>query len=395
MKLRIQLGLVGACVWVSAGWGATGYPTPVDPLWVETSPYIYTGMVRADGSTASGSTAIHPRLVLGCAHLNFRDEDATWVPAGTVRWFWKRNLGSHPLDSEGMLLTGYYYFSSYQSGFQQYGGSDARTYRSDFVVNYSATQDTADGLAAGWVENGTSALTKGRLSKIITGYPSSRYVPGDPDRYRMHTTDVSHDFRVSRDNYLTLNGSETGRGNSGGPIWVWIRNNWVFAGVVVSGFQRAQDAGRSLIGVCALNNAGLGLVLAAAREAGGPTNLTRKSSLLAGVPAAIPDQSTVGRAFTVSGLVGVIEEVKISLAVSHQRRGDLIVTLRNPSGKTVTLLSAVAKNKSSGPHLSWSERVVSGFAGLPANGNWSLAIRDSYRQHTGTLQSASLEIATR
>lgn len=386
---------MGVWGWVSAGWGATGYPTPVDPAWVESSPYVYTGMVRADGATASGSAAIHPRLVLGCAHLNFRDEDATWVPAGTVRWFWKRNLGDHPPDSQGMLLTGYYYFSGYQSSFQQYGVSDARTYRSDFVVNYSATQDTAGGLAAGWVENGTLALTQGRISKIISGYPSSRYGSGDPDRYRMHTTDLSQDFRVSRDNYLTLSGSETGRGNSGGPVWVWIRNSWAFAGVVVSGFQRAQDAGRSLIGVYALNPAGLGLVLAAARDAGGSTNLTRKSFPLAGVPAAIPDQSTVGRTFTVSGLVGVIAEVKISLAVSHQRQGDLIVTLRNPAGKTVTLLSAVAKNKPSRAHLSWSGRAVSGFTGLSANGNWSLAVRDSYRQHTGTLQSASLEITTR
>jgi len=367
----------------------------VDPLWVETSPYIYTGMVRADGFTASGSAAIHPRFVLGCAHLNFRDSDATWVPAGSILWFWKRNLGSYPPDGEGMLLTGYYYFSNYQTSFNQYGDSDARTYQSDFVVNYSATQDTAGGLAAGWVEDGVMPLTKGKLNKIISGYPSSRYVSGDPDRYRMHTTDLSQDFRVSRGNYLTLSGSETGRGNSGGPVWVWIRNSWAFAGVVVSGSQRAQDQGRSLIGVYALNKSGMGLVLAAARDAGGSTSLTQKTFSMAGVPAAIQDQGALGRTFTASGMVGVIQEVKINLAVRHQRQGDLIVTLRSPSGKTVTLLSAVAKNKSSGPHLSWSRRGVSGFGGLSANGTWSLAVRDSYRQHTGTLQSASLEITTR
>lgn len=377
------------------GWGATGYPTPVDPAWVESSPYVYTGMVRADGSIASGSAAIHPRFVLGCAHLNFRDSDATWLPAGTVRWFWKRNLGNRPPDGEGMLLTGYYYFSNYQSSFNQHGVSDGRTYSWDFVVNYSATQDTAGGLAAGWVEDGVKPLTKGKLNKIISGYPSSRYESGDPDRYRMHTTELSQDFRVSRDNYLTLSGSETGRGNSGGPVWVWIRNRWAIAGVMVSGFQRAQDQGRSSIGVCALNKNGMGLVLAAAEAAGGSTSLTRKTFSLAGAPAAIPDQSTVGRTFAASGLVGVVKEVKINLAVKHQRRGDLIVTLRNPSGKTVTLLSAVAKNKSSGSDLTWSGRLVSGFSGLPANGDWSVGIRDSYRQHAGSLQSGSLEITTR
>jgi hypothetical protein len=377
------------------GWGATGYPTPVDPAWVESSPYVYTGMVRADGFTASGSAAIHPRFVLGCAHLNFRDSDATWLPAGSILWFWKRNLGSYPPDGEGMLLTGYYYFSNYQTSFNQYGDSDARTYQSDFVVNYSATQDTAGGLAAGWVEDGVMPLTKGKLNKIISGYPSSRYVSGDPDRYRMHTTDLSQDFRVSRGNYLTLSGSETGRGNSGGPVWVWIRNSWAFAGVVVSGSQRAQDQGRSLIGVCALNKNGMGLVLAAAEAPGGASSLTRKTFSLAGVPAAIPDQSTVGRTFTASGLVGVVKEVKINLAVKHQRQGDLIVTLRSPSGKTVTLLSAVAKNKSSRPDLSWSGRVVSGFSGLPANGNWTVGIRDSYRNHIGSLQSGSLQFTTR
>jgi subtilisin-like proprotein convertase family protein len=110
---------------------------------------------------------------------------------------------------------------------------------------------------------------------------------------------------------------------------------------------------------------------------------------------AIPDQSSVERTFTVSGLVGVIQGVKLNLAITHRRQGDLAVTLRSPSGTTVTLLSAVVKKKSSRVNLVFTGKKVSGFTNLSPNGVWTLTVRDSFQQDVGSLESGSLEITTR
>jgi len=264
------------------------------------------------------------------------------------------------------------------------------------VANYSATRNTAGGGYAGWVENGKAVLTSGRHQKKISGYPSGRYGEGHPDRYRMHSTDFMQKLQQFRDNYLQLDGPvEVGRGNSGGPVWVRLQNDYFFAGILVAGLTRAES-GRSSIGVFAPNPAiGWGAVLAAARAAGGADRLTQKSFPLAGIPAAIPDQASLTRSFSVSGLLGVIREVRISLHAAHARQGDLIVSLRSPGGRTVTLLSAVAKRKSSPGNLTFSRTAVAGFAGLPANGTWTLTVKDGYRRDTGSLRSGSLEITTR
>ena len=116
---------------------------------------------------------------------------------------------------------------------------------------------------------------------------------------------------------------------------------------------------------------------------------------LENVPVAVPDQSVVERTFTVSGLVGVIQGVKLNLAITHRRQGDLAVTLRSPSGKTVSLLSAVVKTKSSRVNLIFTGKKVSGFTNLSPTGVWTLTVRDKFSQDVGFLQRGSLEITTR
>lgn len=375
------------------GRGAPGYPTPVDPAEVELSPYAYTGMVDTADASGSGSVAIHPRLVLGCAHVNFTDAN-TWYPNGSIRWLWKWNQGAYPGDADGIYLTGYYYFSTYRGNGRRFGFNSPRTFQVDFVANYSASRDLAGGYAAGWVEDGKKALTTGGRSKIISGYPSGRYPEDDPDEYRMHSTEFNDNMDVDWNNYLGLDGVETGAGNSGGPVWVWEGGDWAFAGVLVSGLEADLD-GWSSIGVCSLNSGAWGIITSALRQTKTAGDLLKKSFPLTDLPAAIPDQSSVTRTFTVSGLVGVIQAVKLNLVVTHPRQGDLAITLRSPSGKTVTLLSAVPTNKASPQNISWSGRSISGFANLAVNGTWILTVRDAYRQNTGSVQSGSLEITTR
>jgi subtilisin-like proprotein convertase family protein len=368
-------------------------PSPVDPEDVSLSPYIYTGLIGTkDGYTGSGSVAVHPKLVLGCAHMNYGDNGA-WLPARSIRWFWKWNQGNYPDDSIGMMLTGYYYFSTYQTNVKKYGMDDSLTFQFDFVANYSATQNTAGGYAGGWVEDGKQYLTIGRFNKLISGYPAGRYIEGDPNEYRMHSTEFRDNMYVEWDNYLGLEGVETGPGNSGGPVWVLRNGEWAFAGVLVSGSEYLYNQWSS-IGVYSLNKQGLGIITSALKKTGSSGDLLKKTVALGNVPVAIPDQSSVVQTFTVSGLVGVIQGVKLNLAITHPRKGDLAVTLRSPSGKTVTLLSAVAKTKSSQANLILSGKKVSGFTNLSPNGVWTLTVRDSFQQDVGSLQSGSLEITT-
>jgi len=373
--------------------GASDYPTPVHQNDLRYSPYAYTGLITNEEGSGSGSVAIHRRLVLGCAHVNLADNN-TWHPAGTIRWFWKWNQGFYPDKAGGILLTGYFYFNSYRQNVLKSGMASFPAYRQDFVANYSATRDTAGGFAASWVEEGRQFLTTGRRPKLISGYPAGRYWAGHPSKYRMHSMEFSDDMEVDSGNYLGLEGVETGPGNSGGPVWVWHQGNWAFAGVLVSGLHWERDRWSS-IGVCSLDQAGWGLIRSALGKTGGGAGLFKKSHRLAGTPAAISDQASLTRTFNVSGLLGVIREVRINLQVVHARQGDLIVTLRSPGGRTVTLLSAVAKRKSSPANLTFSRTAVAGFVGLPANGTWTLTVKDCYRRDTGSLHNGSLEIITR
>ncbi|NBT49801.1 MAG: hypothetical protein EBT07_18695, partial [Actinobacteria bacterium] len=96
MQLRHLAGLFLALSITPFVCGGTIYPSPVDPADVSLSPYIYTGLIGTkDGYTGSGSVAVHPKLVLECAHMNYGDNDA-WLPARAIRWFWKWNQGNYP-----------------------------------------------------------------------------------------------------------------------------------------------------------------------------------------------------------------------------------------------------------------------------------------------------------
>jgi hypothetical protein len=374
-------------------WGGSKIPSPVDTANLALSPYVYTGLIMQKNATGSGSVAIHPRLVLGCAHLNYSD-GSTWLPAGSIEWFWKWNQGNYPETGDGLSLTGYYYFSTYQFNQILYGGSNSKTYQFDFVANYSATQDAAGGRAASWVYDGKKCLTVGKATKRVTGYPAGRYKDWDSNKYRMHETDFSANMLVSLNNFLFLNGVETGQGNSGGPVWIWNNRDWAFGGVVVSGLDIAKD-NRSVIGVCSLNQGNWSLILSALRQLGATDFLYKRWVPMGNLPVAIPDQSSISRTLEVADLLGTVQTIKINLFASHERGGDLIVTLRSPNGKTVRLTTAVTTARSSPPNLTLTSRDVMGFQGLSPNGLWTLTVKDSYRSKTGSLQMASMEITTR
>jgi subtilisin-like proprotein convertase family protein len=235
-----------------------------------------------------------------------------------------------------------------------------------------------------------SKKVKAASLKKITGYPSGQYSSGDPlnYRYRMHeTVPFDHKATAGYESYLEITGVTTYGGNSGGPIWGWVNRRWAHAGVVVS-----SDS-KTMVGVVANHPSGMGLIFSALRDQFPDSPVIQNSFPVGGV-GAIPDAGTLTKTFTVASMLGGVKTIHLSLDAPHQRRGDLIVTLRNPSGKTVRLTTAVSTASSSPPNLTLSSKGVSGFSGLSPNGVWTLSIKDCYRKNTGSLRSASLQITT-
>lgn len=378
-------------------WADDFSPSPVAILSEDDAPYKFTGIVESDMGTGSGSVAIHPKFVIGCAHVNYDDNNFEWL--SDIRWHWKWNgLGFPP--GPGLLMDGQYDFSSYSKNVKKsrYGMSDPSSYNYDFVVNFNTSTDTAGGEYADWIEKGNSYLQTAATPKLITGYPAGRYLDGDPDEYRMHETGAFSGKFISQNSkftdYLGINGIETGPGNSGGPIWGRKDDEWALAGVLVSGSEVA-DEGYSFAGVYAIGKNAWGRITSALGTVGALPGQLNGSFPVASVPAATNDSGTILKKFTVSGLVGFVDAMTIDLVINHNRRSDLRVELRSPSGVTLTLFNLGSRRGSSPRNLVCNAKKISGFRGFPANGVWILSVKDAYPGNTGTLVSASLNVTTR
>jgi endonuclease I/subtilisin-like proprotein convertase family protein len=86
-----------------------------------------------------------------------------------------------------------------------------------------------------------------------------------------------------------------------------------------------------------------------------------------------------------------VEALKLNLDLAHTWRGDLVVTLTSPSGR-----SAVVSNREGGSADDLrGEFDLSAFAGEPTEGRWTLTVEDKARRDTGTLEQWGLSIQTR
>lgn len=111
----------------------------------------------------------------------------------------------------------------------------------------------------------------------------------------------------------------------------------------------------------------------------------------ADTPISIPDNDSMGISsqLVVNG-AGTIDDLQVSLQITHTYRGDLVVQLVAPSGN-----SAVLSNRSGG---SADDLVISGadvaaFDGEPAAGAWTLRVQDLAGQDLGRLESWSLNVS--
>jgi len=373
----------------------------VVPAGDETYPLYYTGGIEVDYSGwtafASGAVAGHPRMVIGCAHLNY-EPGVGWLSAGTTRWFhmWNRNGKPKDLGESGLTLSGYYKFSGYATFADSDPDPDfpgAATFSRDYVIHYHAAANTANGYFAPLMEESSSFLlaksaVRKPIWKMISGYPSDQYNPGDPGEYRMHET-VSFTNRgsVRFGPYLWISGVTSYGGNSGGPLWGWTNGRWGHTGVLVSS---DDTTGAGFVANHAL---GTGLIFSALRNQF-PDSPVWKNEVPVSGTGNIPDAATLVRTFTVSNMLGTIDSVALNLQIRHPRRGDLMVTLTSPRNRTVTVFSTVPIRQSTPAHLA-TNRLVFGFSGNQPNGVWKLGIKDAYRTRSGTLDAATLSLTTR
>lgn len=383
-------------------------PTVVPQGFETYEPLYYTGVIEndvpyGDGtswiSVASGAVAGHPRMVLSCAHLNYKKRIG-WYGVGSTRWFLQWNQSAKPsnVGATSLTLSGFYRFNGYASLIEALPGSENFSNGAsakDYVVHYHVSRNTANGSFAPLLEAGADFLLSASTAKTpfikkISGYPSGQYQTGDPSNYsyRMHeTVPFQNKATVSFWPYLDIKGVTTFGGNSGGPIWGWVKGRWAHTGVVVS-----SDS-KTMCGVVANHPSGMSLIFSALQDQFPDSPVFRNTVAVSGV-GAIPDAGTITKSFTVADMLGSVQSIKLNLNIEHPRQGDLVITLRSPENKTVTVLQSVPIAKASRKNLIGTLNVF-GFSSSVPNGTWTLAIKDVYRTRTGTVLAAWMDITTR
>lgn len=103
----------------------------------------------------------------------------------------------------------------------------------------------------------------------------------------------------------------------------------------------------------------------------------------------IPDQQSVTSTLTIEEQYD-LDTLKLSLDLGHSYRGDLVVKLTSPSGKTEIVSS---REGGSADDLVGSFD-LSAFKGEKTQGTWTLTVEDAARLDTGTLRGWGLEITT-
>lgn len=102
---------------------------------------------------------------------------------------------------------------------------------------------------------------------------------------------------------------------------------------------------------------------------------------------AIPDNSKVESTLRFDDALS-LKSGKVSVDIPHSYRGDLVVTLTSPSGKSQTL-----SNKQGGSEDNLKATFdLSGFAGESTKGDWKLTVEDTAKQDVGTLKEWNLEL---
>ncbi|HSW46882.1 MAG TPA: S8 family serine peptidase, partial [Phycisphaerae bacterium] len=120
----------------------------------------------------------------------------------------------------------------------------------------------------------------------------------------------------------------------------------------------------------------------------GVTPLQTQSTGTVNVNAAIPDNNTTGvtRTFSLSS-TAPLEEVLVTLNITHTWRGDLEAFLTAPGGYTSRLMYRAGGDSTD--NINWTF-TTNAFWGQNPAGTWSLMVRDVFSTDTGTWNSYSV-----
>ncbi|MCB9933829.1 MAG: S8 family serine peptidase [Planctomycetes bacterium] len=122
-----------------------------------------------------------------------------------------------------------------------------------------------------------------------------------------------------------------------------------------------------------------------------------EDSLNTGSPIAIPDNSTTGitRTFNVSN-TNALKGLRVYVDVRHRYRGNIQILLRHPDNTTVTLEMNDTSTRPDiigvYPDTRQYDDDVEALFPKPANGTWSVIVKDLTAGTTGTLEYLALEL---
>ncbi|TWP46390.1 S8 family peptidase [Lentzea tibetensis] len=103
----------------------------------------------------------------------------------------------------------------------------------------------------------------------------------------------------------------------------------------------------------------------------------------------IPDSGTVSSTIAVTTCAGKAgAAAKVTVAIKHTYRGDLVIDLIAPSGAVKQLKVANGGDSADDVNQTWTVNVST----ENANGNWQLRVRDAYAQDTGFIDSWTLDL---
>ena len=106
-----------------------------------------------------------------------------------------------------------------------------------------------------------------------------------------------------------------------------------------------------------------------------------------GTDVPIPDLATVSSSVTISGCSGnASATTTVEVHIVHSYRGDLVVDLIAPSGAVANLL-----NRSGGSADNVDQIFTVNMSGSPANGTWTLRVRDAASLDTGRIDSVTVD----
>ncbi|MBC8090199.1 MAG: proprotein convertase P-domain-containing protein, partial [Phycisphaerae bacterium] len=111
--------------------------------------------------------------------------------------------------------------------------------------------------------------------------------------------------------------------------------------------------------------------------------------------AAIPDNAATGVSSTiVIAQAATIRNVKVGVDITHSFIGDLQVELTAPSGQVMLLHDRVGQGQDNliRSYESATTPVLAALSGKPAQGNWTLKVRDVASADVGKLNRWSVEV---